>query len=396
MAFILSMRNLTIAYTLSFLSRCWFWLGIWIFYYLRFTDYAGIGFLEAVMITTLTVGEIPTGAIADILGKKVAVILAFLLGGLGNLIMAIAPNYWILVVSIMMMTLGSAFYSGSLEALVYDSLKQANTSHLYQKVIGRMTSMQNLGMVFSGIVGGYLYKWHVSLPFLFVASAYLVGLILSFWLIEPIIDTEKYSWTRFIHRNAEGFKQLFANKKMGILVIALLIPGAFMVATQNVLDDATAVELGFSSVQLGIFASILAIFGIVVSEKTEWLSNKLHTTRLYGGSVIIYALTLLLIPKAMFLSGAILLLVRYGTQTFFDNYISIRINAVISSKYRATTLSTFSLLRNIPYVLTATFMGIYMNFYTAKIFSLYFGIIFLLCIVGFYGVRMILSNSLRE
>jgi len=65
------MRNITIAYTLSFLWKCWFWLGIWVFYYLRFTDYAGIGFLEAVMITTATIGEIPTGAIADILGKKI-------------------------------------------------------------------------------------------------------------------------------------------------------------------------------------------------------------------------------------------------------------------------------------------------------------------------------------
>ena len=93
----ISMKNVKIAYYLSFLWRSWFWLGIWVFYYLRFTDYAGIGFLEAVMITTSTLGEIPTGAIADILGKKKAVSIAFFLGGLGNLIMAFAPNYWVLI-----------------------------------------------------------------------------------------------------------------------------------------------------------------------------------------------------------------------------------------------------------------------------------------------------------
>lgn len=386
------MRNITIAYTLSFLWKCWFWLGIWVFYYLRFTDYAGIGFLEAVMITTATIGEIPTGAIADILGKKIAVTLAFFLGALGNILMAFAPNYWLLVVSIMTMTIGGAFYSGSLEALVYDTLKQSKKTDLYQKVIGRMTTMQNLGMAFSGILGGFLYKWHVSLPFLLVATAYLVGLVLSFWLKEPIIDTEKYSWTKFIHQSAEGFRQLFANRKLAIMVMAFLIPGAFMIATENVLNDATAVELGFSSIQLGIFATILYLFGVLVSEKTEWLSSRLNTRWIYGGSVAIYALTLLVMPKAVFLTGAILLLVRYGTQTFFGNYESVRINSVIDSRYRATTLSTFSLLRNIPYVLTATVIGMMMNFYTAKTFSMYFGIIFLSCLIGFYGIRMLLKE----
>lgn len=345
------------------------------------------------MITTATIGEIPTGAIADILGKKIAVTLAFFLGALGNTLMAFAPNYWVLVASIMTMTIGGAFYSGSLEALVYDTLKQSKKTDLYQKVIGRMTTMQNLGMAFSGILGGFLYKWHVSLPFLLVATAYLIGLVLSFWLREPIIDTEKYSWTKFIHQNAEGFRQLFANRKLAIMVMAFLIPGAFMIATENVLNDATAVELGFSSIQLGIFATILYLFGVVVSEKTEWLSSRLNAKWIYGGSVAIYALTLLVMPKAAFLTGAILLLVRYGTQTFFGNYESVRINAVIDSRYRATTLSTFSLLRNIPYVLTATVIGMMMNFYTAKTFSMYFGIIFLSCLVGFYGIRMLLKEQ---
>ncbi len=344
------------------------------------------------MITTATIGEIPTGAVADILGKKVAVSLAFFIGAVGNILMAFAPNYWVLLASITTMTIGGAFYSGSLEALVYDTLKDANDEGRYQKVISRMTTMQNLGMAFSGILGGFLYKWHVSLPFLLVATAYLIGLVISFWLKEPIIDTDKYSWPKFFNQNAEGFKQLFVNQRLAIMVLAFLIPGAFMVVTENVLNDATAVELGFSSVQLGIFATALYLFGVVVSEKTEWLSTRLNAKWIYGGSVAIYAITLLVMPKAAFLTGAILLLVRYGTQTFFGNYESARINAVIDSRYRATTLSTYSLLRNIPYVLTATVIGMMMNFYTAKIFSMYFGTIFLVCLFGFYGFRMILRE----
>ena len=105
----------------------------------------------------------------------------------------------------MTMTIGGALYSGSLEALVYDGLKEEGKENRYEKVIGRITTMQNLGMAIAGIMGGFLFNWHVSLPFISVALAYTIGFILSLQLTEPNIDTEKYSWTKFVRQNAEGF-----------------------------------------------------------------------------------------------------------------------------------------------------------------------------------------------
>src|SRR3989344_1850334 len=117
-------RNIRIAYLLAAMKNSWFWLGIWIFYYLRFTNYAGIGLIETILIVTLTLMEIPTGAIADLLGKKKTLILAFLFELIGGLMMAIAPNFSVLAGSVFVMCVGGALYSGTLEALVYDSLKQ--------------------------------------------------------------------------------------------------------------------------------------------------------------------------------------------------------------------------------------------------------------------------------
>jgi len=381
------MRNVKIAYVLSFLWRSWFWLGIWIFYYLRFTDYAGIGFLEAVMITTASLGEIPTGAIADVWGKKKAITLAFLISGVGNLVMAFAPNYSVLLVSVIAMTFGGAFYSGSLEALVYDSLIEEDNISKYKSVVGRMTTMQNLGMAVAGISGGFLYQINASLPFIMVSIAYAIGLILSLRLVEPEIDTEKYSWKIFIDQNRQGLRQLFLRKNTAYLVWLLLIPSAFMLATENVINDATAVELGFSSIQLGIFATVLYLFGILVSEKSEWLMSRLNSKWFYGIVIVVYVGTLVTIPAASFWFGATLLLLRYGAQTVFHNYRSVRLNAVIDSKYRATTLSTFSLLEGIPYILGATGIGVLMNLYTAKTFSMYLGLTVAVAIICLYLIR---------
>lgn len=380
------MSNVVIAYVLSFLWRSWFWLGIWIFYYLKYTDYAGIGFLEAVMITTATIGEIPTGAIADIVGKKKAVIAAFIISGLGNLVMAFAPTYIVLLGSIIMMTLGGCFYSGSLEALVYDGLKQDGNDKIFNKVVARMNTMQNLGMAISGVVGGYLYTINNSLPFMMVAIFYMIGAIGATWLVEPKIDTAKYSWRRFVAQNKAGFGQLFTNVEIRIIVIALLIPSAFMVATENVLSDATAVELGLNSLQLGMYASVLFMVGVVFSESTEKILKIFKSKTIYLILISLYIITLVLMPVAGIIAGIALLFARYAVQTVYDNFTSVRLNAVIESKYRATTLSTYSLIRNIPYVIFATGIGVMMNLLTAKTFSMYFGTLLIAMLLIYFGL----------
>lgn len=380
------MSNVSIAYLLSFLWRSWFWLGIWIFYYLKFTDYAGIGFLEAVMITTATIGEIPTGAIADMVGKKKAVVVAFVISGMGNLAMAFAPSYEVLLLSIITMTLGGCFYSGSLEALVYDGLKQEHKEGVFDKVVSRMNTMQNLGMAISGAVGGYLYTINNSLPFIMVAVFYALGAIAAMWLVEPAIDTEKYSWQAFVSQNRAGFAQLFNKVEVKKVVIALLIPSAFMVATENVLSDATAVELGLNSVQLGIYASVLFMVGVVFSENTERILKLFRSKILYLVLTVIYLLTLILMPAAGLIVGISLLFIRYAVQTVYDNFTSVRLNSVIESRYRATTLSTYSLIRNIPYVIFATGIGMMMNLLTAKTFSLYFGVLLTAVLLFYAGI----------
>ncbi|MCA9369104.1 MAG: hypothetical protein H6773_00375 [Pseudomonadales bacterium] len=52
------------------LDHAWFWIAIWALFYLRFTDCAGFGLLEFTMIISFVITEIPTGAIADLFGKK--------------------------------------------------------------------------------------------------------------------------------------------------------------------------------------------------------------------------------------------------------------------------------------------------------------------------------------
>ncbi|MCD8485138.1 hypothetical protein LRY60_06175 [Candidatus Woesebacteria bacterium] len=55
-------RNIFLTRIIFSLNTAWFWLGIWVPYYLLFTNYAGIGIIETTVVVSAFLMELPTGA----------------------------------------------------------------------------------------------------------------------------------------------------------------------------------------------------------------------------------------------------------------------------------------------------------------------------------------------
>lgn len=165
-------QNIRLSYLLAFCKNSWFWAGIWVFYYLSFTNYAGIGLIETVMIGTTSFFEVPTGVIADLLGKKRTLLISFLFEAIGGFMMAFAPNFTILAWSVFVMCVGGALYSGTLDALIFDSLKEKNLESKYQKIISNINSVSLFAPAICSIIGGFMYVYSPRLPFLANAVFY--------------------------------------------------------------------------------------------------------------------------------------------------------------------------------------------------------------------------------
>lgn len=378
-------RNIKIAYALSFLKNSWFWLGIWVFYYLKFTNYAGIGIIETTLVLTMVLAEIPTGAIADLLGKRITLIISFLLQAVCNLMMGFAFTLPHLIIAVFLGGLGGTLYSGAAEALVYDSLKQEHKESLYDKVISNMSTLSLVAMTVSSIVGGFIYTLNPGLPFIAVGVAYLLAMFLSFFLKEPKIDSEKFSLKSFIYQSRQGINQLFSNVNLKNQTLLLLSVGAFLVISDEMLDSVLGVEFGFNSQQLGILMSIVFLVSAFASQFTPLIIKKVGHFK----GVIIVGLLLgfsyIVSPVVGLFLGGITLIFRTSLMNLYSNLTSVIINKNTESKYRATTLSTYNMIKNIPYALSAYFLGSLMDTITARSFALIIGsiIISLLLIQSF-------------
>lgn len=370
------MRNVRIAYLLTFIKNSYFWLGTWIFFYLSYTDYAGVGLIESIVFTLISLSEIPTGALSDLWGRKWVISLGLFLEGTAGFMMAFAPSLNFLLLSLPFLALGGALYSGTLEALVYDSLKEEGGEDKYEEVISRISTIQLVAFSICTIIGGWLYLKWIGLPYLLVGIFYFVGAGIALMIKEPVIDSIKFSWPNYVLQIKQGFKQLFTKKVTYLNCLLVIVAAVFYVLYQS-LNDILGVEFGFDPLEWSIVMTIVFIVSAFGSAMTERMTGLIGRKMFYSFAVGIVIITLLLSPKISLVAGGISVVVRFVFTTMAGNIASVWVNKNTESKYRATTLSTFNLIAHLPYGIMAYFLGTVMQALSGKLFAFWLGIILL-------------------
>ncbi|GHE37027.1 MFS transporter [Streptomyces capitiformicae] len=117
-------------------------------YALLFSD-AGLSIWEisslfALWSITGILLEVPSGAWADAVSRRMLLWLGPLLTGVGFALWVIVPSYWAFALGFVLWGVRGALGSGALEALVYDELDRLGAADRYARVIGRA---QAAGMV---------------------------------------------------------------------------------------------------------------------------------------------------------------------------------------------------------------------------------------------------------
>lgn len=382
-------RNITIAYFLSFLKHSYFWLGVWVFYYLLFTNYAGIGLIETGLIVAMTVGEIPTGAVADLFGKKATLIVSFILHIIGMSMVAFALNFYWLFIGIIIAGVGVSFYSGTIDALIYDSLKQLGQQDRYDKVISRYTSISLIGPAICSVIGGFLYVMKPNYPFIAQVMCFIVALILTFFIQEPKIkDAVSFSFENFLKQTRSGFHQLFKDNFVIEQTILLLSTGGIIVICDEMLNSFLGVEFKFSPSQLAILWAAIYLVAAVASHYTPYLKKLTSYKNVAVLVGILIAVSLMVSPVLGMILGGLTLVLRSSLQAVYGNVSSVLINETTESQYRATTLSTFNLMKNIPYVASAFFIGSLADHFSAINIAFFLGMILLVLIAFQAGIYM--------
>jgi len=163
-----------------FISSCLFFMPAFLIVYfsgLGLTAFQ-MGILLAIWPLSSLIFEIPTGAFADLYGRKASVLLGYFLEALVMLSLFFWKDFKLMLISFTVLGLATTFSSGSKDAWIVDMINKTN-----RKVIhGFFSKMQffiSVGLIFSGIIGAFLVKiYGLSIIWIAAFSSYILSIIL--------------------------------------------------------------------------------------------------------------------------------------------------------------------------------------------------------------------------
>ena len=140
----------------------WISIGIMAAYWTLYLVDLGISFAKIALITAMIpissfLFEIPTGAIADLYGRKTSVFISYFLSALCFFgILLSKTNIYLLLILYFILGIAFTFESGALESWFVDSIKhKKQTKHLH-RLFGRWGSTSAIGFVVGPLIGGML------------------------------------------------------------------------------------------------------------------------------------------------------------------------------------------------------------------------------------------------
>lgn len=185
-------RNIPLDYIFTFLKNLDMSTSVWVLYLaFKGMNLWQIGILEGVYHITSMICEIPSGAAADLLGRRRTVVWGRLCTAVSCLLMLLSGKFWGFALSFVIQALGNNLNSGSEEALVYDSMKQCGREPEYLKVNGRINLLIEISQSIATVAGGILaersYVWCYGASVIIALLALLPAVLMK----EPDIAQEE-------------------------------------------------------------------------------------------------------------------------------------------------------------------------------------------------------------
>jgi MFS family permease len=293
-----------------------------------------------------TLGEVPTGIVADSYGRKKSLVVGVALMGGSVLAWALAPTVPLVALSYVAIAIGATFLSGAEEALVFESLKISGRVGDYTRIAGRISAMTLAATAVGNLSSGLLASVDLRLPFFMGAFLLLsmLGIVLTFKEPQSEEDSGEQKRDTYwaILRQALALMRARPTLRYAILYLTLIPITA--VAMETVFLQPQAVVLGVPLAGIGFVVmavQLSSMAGATSSHRVREVIWEARVMRLlpFGLAASLLLLGLFQTLPALAFAAAI---------SFFTAIlrpiVMNRIQGEVSDNIRATVLSVQSLL----------------------------------------------------
>lgn len=336
---------------ITFFSRLYFYIHINALYLqVRGLNLFEIKSIESIIIFTIFLAEVPTGVVADRIGRKWSVVMALLFQVAGEVLYLFGESYLAFSFIAIIAGIGFAFGSGATESLVYDSLPEADREQAMKQAMGRIGAASQFAFFLAPLIGGLIVSELVLDRFLVVifltASSVAVAFLISLTLKEPSLRQDSESPdTLAIFRG--GVRELRTNHDLRFIVLLTVLTATFG-GSLLTFSQPHFVNYGVSTFMIGAALSIGSLLA-TLTQRYAYLVEKPFGKRagVLFATVLPGALYLLLALAAGAVPVYLLVVLLYGVNDLKKPLYSAYQNAIIPSQNRATILSLINMFSSL-------------------------------------------------
>ena len=322
---------------------------IQLFYLKRGLNPSEILYLGIAWSVATLVFEIPTGYLADSIGRKKTIILGVILNIIANLLMFVAYGFWPFAAITAILSLSFSCFSGTDDAIIYDSLREAGDEKSLLRISGKYLSAARVSKIFTPFIGAIIAENLTSFQFnilLFInAFSSFAALVTSARLVEPNRFVDVSEKETGIFRDSVALIKNNPNLAKIILNKTLVFIGDFVFWK---IYQPLLIGIGFSVFHLGIlyliFQSILTLVYWFPQKIKDKVGN-LAIFRVVPFVALLCAIYVFLGTNKwlIYISSMGILLLGSVRDPYFTEVVQNR----LKSYNRATTTSVFNFFKSI-------------------------------------------------
>ncbi len=310
---------------------------------------AQVTLIDVAFWIAMAVSELPTGVVADSVGRKASLAVGALLLGLGTLAWAFAPTLPLILVTYVVMGLGITFVSGAEDAFFYESIQRTGRASEYTRLVGLAGAVMLGSVAVGSVTSGLLATIDLKLPLIIGGLCDLVALVVILTFKEPRAEespnAEKSSVRKpYIMVLRQALALIRARPTLRYPIFYLALVPVIASVMEFIFMQPQALALGVPIAAIGVLGMLVQIMNMAGATWAGRIKARFGETRiLYAApAVLVFSLVLL---AALQIYPALVLIALMGFVTaVLRPLLMSRIQSEVPDEIRATIISVQSLL----------------------------------------------------
>lgn len=358
-------RDLRLFYLFRLLSTSYLWVPI----SQAFAWSRGLSLVEYMLLNTVycavvILTEVPTGAIADRVGRRATMAGGALAMVAACLTFAVSAGFTGFAVATALAALSMTLCSGADSAYLFDLLHDYGRGHEYPRREGTASAWHQGGQALAFLCGGLLGAHNLVLPYLATAGVASLAFFIALFMREGGRPPPRSLLPReYIAHTRDAFRLVASRRPLVWVIGYSSVVFVLLRATEHVYQPYLRAS-GWSVAETGvIYAGVYLVAAGVAhnfAALRRWLSESVLLWALLGTLIV----TFLILGNIAGPLALVVMTIQNGANGLYSPLVKLLLQREIpDSQKRATVLSVESMMRRLAYGLFSPVIGFLMDRY---------------------------------